>query len=500
MSFKEAKLISELSKRERKLIGRKVLNATLQNAPEGTKIDRYGNMILSDGSRLKRTGHGRGRNSQYSYESSKDIADLKTHFEDIQKQIKADEARPEFKAELATENLRQDEQRHPSKISKLQSKQVLQSKSQNSPQSINTSVPNDSTGMMERLRAIASGNALPSLQAVPQMALDTYNSVDKLRKQAAQYGTGSSLEDAGLGVMEGLADTTGSVLDLGGLVRNRLADSAHDSAKWWKDKQNIPNSEAGSVGSGIGSEAVAGVAGGLAGRGIGSLYKRMKQGGEGLRERVAALAEKQSKEVMPKFNEEINLERITGGKSPRWKDQKMNEKVGRLKQKIFEDETRVAPRESYIKALAGTKGNARSTVGDEPYSIPFSVQDKVKKISRDVFGDGVGAGSTGTSSHMGNNMGVMEKIKNIALASKNTPHVNVPDYEPTVTRLGNAVTHNIKRRLDSKGMMKANDNELNDLFNAGYDLKNAQKIQQDTWNQLPYTGMNVGAGLAVGMD
>ncbi len=63
----EPKLISELTKAERKRIGRKVLNATIKNAPPGTMIYGSGDLILPDGSKAIRTGKGRGKNSQYRY-------------------------------------------------------------------------------------------------------------------------------------------------------------------------------------------------------------------------------------------------------------------------------------------------------------------------------------------------------------------------------------------------------------------------------------------------
>ena len=44
----EPKLISELTKAERKKIGRKVLNSTLKNAPAGTMIYGSGDLILPD--------------------------------------------------------------------------------------------------------------------------------------------------------------------------------------------------------------------------------------------------------------------------------------------------------------------------------------------------------------------------------------------------------------------------------------------------------------------
>ncbi len=65
--MQEPKLISELTKAERKKIGRNVLNATLKNAPEGTKISGAGDIILQDGSVISPTHHGRGKNAQYDY-------------------------------------------------------------------------------------------------------------------------------------------------------------------------------------------------------------------------------------------------------------------------------------------------------------------------------------------------------------------------------------------------------------------------------------------------
>ena len=65
--MQEPKLISELTKAERKKIGRSVLNATLKNAPAGTKISGAGDIILQDGSIMSPTHHGRGKNAEYDF-------------------------------------------------------------------------------------------------------------------------------------------------------------------------------------------------------------------------------------------------------------------------------------------------------------------------------------------------------------------------------------------------------------------------------------------------
>ena len=104
-----------------------------------------------------------------------------------------------------------------------------------------------------------------------------------------------AIEDAGKGVASGLADTTGSVLDVGGLIKNAIADEAHKSAHWWEDQYEIPNSEAGKIGSNIGTDAVTGLLGGVAGKIAGNAYKGLKLGGETLRRDATRLVSDRQK-------------------------------------------------------------------------------------------------------------------------------------------------------------------------------------------------------------
>ena len=59
--------LSNLTKEQRKKIGRKVLNATIKNSPPDTMIDTYGTLFFFDDSIAKRTGHGRGKKSRHKF-------------------------------------------------------------------------------------------------------------------------------------------------------------------------------------------------------------------------------------------------------------------------------------------------------------------------------------------------------------------------------------------------------------------------------------------------
>ncbi len=171
-----------------------------------------------------------------------------------------------------------------------------------------------------------------------EQGTDAIESLKKVRQQAGQHNTGRSL---GLGVMEGLADTTGSVLDLGGLAKNRVADIAHSSADWWKSKQTLPESEAGKVGSSVGGDAVLGLVGGGVGRLGGSIYKGMRHSAEDARKKIIRLAnEKAIKRTGKIDTDALDLERL----------------------KQYEQMTGTTP--------------------PDPYYMPLSAADKVKQFMR----------------------------------------------------------------------------------------------------------------------
>ncbi len=121
-------------------------------------------------------------------------------------------------------------------------------------------------------------------------AQDAYRSLQKIREQSDKYGASTVAQDAGKGVMGGLADMTGSVLNVGGLVKNPAGNYAKESAQWWKNRQEIPNSESARLGEALGDSAVLGVVGGIAGRGLGSMYKSVRYSAEDARKRITRLA------------------------------------------------------------------------------------------------------------------------------------------------------------------------------------------------------------------
>ena len=121
-------------------------------------------------------------------------------------------------------------------------------------------------------------------------AQDAYRSLQKIREQSDKYGTSTVAHDAGKGIMGGLADMSGSVLNVGGLVKNPAGNYAKESAQWWKNRQEIPNSESARLGEALGDSAVLGVVGGIAGRGLGSMYKSVRYGAEDARKRITKLA------------------------------------------------------------------------------------------------------------------------------------------------------------------------------------------------------------------
>ncbi len=177
-------------------------------------------------------------------------------------------------------------------------------------------------------------SAYQSGKDIVQLGKDSLASVQRLRSQIESdngYGAMDALGDAGTGVMAGLADSARAGSDVARWLPNKVADSfealtdsvdtfaaakgysnpwlspaapfkpvaesiefagdamsypfdklsaaAEDSAKWWRLKQKIKDSEAGSIGEKIGDEIVLGAAGGVAGKAIGASMKALRTRG-----------------------------------------------------------------------------------------------------------------------------------------------------------------------------------------------------------------------------
>ncbi len=219
---------------------------------------------------------------------------LSDTFRKIDEQIKVDESRPEFADELKEEIIRQDLQRNGEEVpvpKRVQEVEPVVAE----PVTINTTVKKPkqkSKPSQLDLKSLAV-NSLPyPVKSALDSALEAVNSGNRVINQGEPV---NALQDAGRGVMSGLADTAGSVADLGGLVPNKVADMSHDSADWWKDQYEIVDSEAGHIGSNIGTEAVSGLAGGVVGKGIGNAYKGLKLGGETLRKSATKVANEKQK-------------------------------------------------------------------------------------------------------------------------------------------------------------------------------------------------------------
>ncbi len=293
-----------------------------------------------------------------------------------------------------------------------------------------------------------------------QNAVDAVNSVGKVIDQGQPI---NAVQDGARGVMSGLADTTADVLDLGGLVPNRVADMAHDSADWWKDQYEIVDSEAGSIGDGIGTEAVAGLAGGVVGKGIGKVYQGMKESGEALRKRATTVAKDTEKRAK------------LYGQSP------LEAAIAR--QKSYENMTNVPPRHSYTKAIFGdtqpVAGSAR--IDPIPYGHPMGKEDLLTKALRE-------------KNHLDGKYTDGRSMTGIDLIDP-TGRGNLES--PTPTRLFNTALHNTKRKVDSRAMLKRNDAELEDLYGQGNALDQALKLRQKQWDKLPGQGVLMGAGVGV---
>ncbi len=261
-----------------------------------------------------------------------------------------------------------------------------------------------------------------------QNTVDTVDSVGKVIDQGQPI---NALQDAGRGVMRGLADTAGSIADLGGLLPNKVSDMAHESADWWKDQYEIVDSEAGNIGTNLGTEAVAGVAGGIVGKVAGTGYRALKESGETLRKRATTAAkdtEKRAKLL---------------GQSP------LEAAIAR--QKVYENMTNVPPRHSYTKAFIGDAQPAGGSVRIDPvpYGHPMSKEDLLTKALREK-----------------NHMNGKDLDGGYSAYDVLNPVAGKMEY-PTTTRLLDTALHNAKRKVDSRAMLRKNDTELNDLYGQG---------------------------------
>ena len=291
--------------------------------------------------------------------------------------------------------------------------------------------------------------------------IDAVNSVGRVIDQGQPI---NALQDAGRGVMSGLADTAGSIADVGGLLPNRVADMAHDSADWWKDQYEIVDSEAGSIGTNIGTEAVAGVAGGVVGKVAGKVYQGMKEGGEALRKRAAVTAKDAEKRAK------------LHGLSP------LESAITR--QKAYENSTAVPPRHSYGKAFVGDAQPVAGSVRIDPipYGHPMNEKDLLIKAIREknhMNGKDLNGGGYSAYDVLNPVAGKMEY--------------------PTTSRIFDTALHNAKRKVDSRAMLQRNDVELESMFNQGTPLDKALKARQDQWDKIPDTARDAGMILGTGV-
>ncbi len=82
------------------------------------------------------------------------------------------------------------------------------------------------------------------------------------------------LQDIGRGAMKGFADVGESITSGFGNYRNPVSEEFLGASQYWADEQVRP--ESGSVGEVLADELVGGVAGGLVGKGVDSLWKGLK--------------------------------------------------------------------------------------------------------------------------------------------------------------------------------------------------------------------------------
>ncbi len=467
--------VKKLTPSQRKWIGRKVLNATIANAPDGTRINKDGDLMLADGSVVQRLGKGRGKNSQYGYQSAKDITDEKATFDKIYEQIAIDEARPEFAQELADEEQRQEEQRYGNSRSKYD--RPVEAVEYDRPVEAGSAIGEQVLPKQETVRDVVNKkftdlplkeqirSILPSpIKYAVNSAEDTLTSANKLRDQVNNEGVGSTLQDIGTGTMAELA-----------------APFSASSSQWWKDKLNNRNGEAGSVGEKIADEAMLGAVGGVAGKGIGTVYKGMKQGSEAFRDRVSKLAQRSANQVKSnniRANLKLKNEQKLGIDLQSPETQILDPQM--VKQQTYENLTEVPERASYVRSLLGI-GKA---VEGNPVNPNWDKMTKIKKRFNDI---------------------VLEPKERMPLipGTESVKGVGFNPVEPSRianpwgARFGDAVKHNTERKFGKRGMLKSNDDELAALYERVGDLDKAKQLQLNQWDMLPTVGRNAGIGAGV---
>ena len=176
-------------------------------------------------------------------------------FKRIERQITADEARPEFSKELADLKALQDEQRNGKPRYKKPSLRnqtsfvrptTLQGTNQQIKE-VQALRDRDKPSTLDRVRSFAAEQSFP----VAKTIASAIGSASRLKDQYQKEGAVSIAEDLSNSTMSGLA-----------------APFSARSSKFWKDRLNTPDSEAGRLGSKIGDSAVMGLGGGLLGRGM----------------------------------------------------------------------------------------------------------------------------------------------------------------------------------------------------------------------------------------
>ncbi len=317
-------------------------------------------------------------------------------FDRIEQQIKADEARPEFSKELVALKALQNEQRngkprytsagsHRDELNITQPRKEVQAlQDANKPSAF------------DRIKSLVAVQMFPVAKGIAS----TVGSVARLKKQYEKEGAGSVLEDVGSGTMARLA-----------------APFSDSSSKFWKDRLNTKDGEAGNVGSAVADEAMMGLGGGFLGRAVGTGYKSMRRGGEMLRHRAT--------------------------------------KAGKARQKLANDHI------DYGHKFLTNIG------------MPSNIA-KGKISAKDA---------EGTAHRVYENM------------SKPLKHKPYGGSES----LGSTLTHNIRRKLDSRAMLQRNDNEINSLFDQGKTLKQAKSHQKKHWESQPNQYQQIGAVMGGGL-
>ena len=258
--------------------------------------------------------------------------------------------------------------------------------------------PEQST--FEKVERIAVNSLPMPMKYGYNSAKDTINSGIKLKDEVHRHGIANAASDVGTGFMARLAQPFDS-----------------KSSRWWKNKQNLQNSEASNLGTNIADEAMMGLGGGLLGRTVGTGYRSMKRGGEMLRHSAV--------------------------------------KAGKARQELANDHIDYGH-----KFLTGI-------------GMPSNIA-KGKISAKDAEGTG------------------HRVYENITKPLKRKPYGGSES-------LGSTLTHNIRRKVDSRAMLQRNDDEINSLFNQGKTLKQAKSHQKKHWESQPNQYQQIGAVMGGGL-